>query len=343
MPIAKQNDKETVKMVEEEFRDETELQSCLERSPYLLMSDLEPQVVTVQREVSLRAAGSLDLLLVDKEGVPIAVEVKLSRNSQSRREVVAQAFDYVSDLTQLTVDELDDLVEGALVNALDELTGESSSGNLRKQCGTNLRAGRVKLVIAVDQANDDLVRIVRYINEHSDLDVRLVAISKFDNGGILVPRILVSGKKDEDSGTSKEKLQKMIDPYFQSVLDTYNREAADPLKTRGQGRSYRQIRPDAWPSMLHYEYLNYQDEIGAEIHLESDQVRPLANLLQQFSGSRILDNIILAWDPRWSRGRGRLIAKMGKDQDIRLAVKAMHELISLTLEPINKEIEKLPR
>jgi RecB family endonuclease NucS len=118
MPIAKQNDKETVKMIEEEFRDESELQSYLERSPYLLMSDREPQVVTVQREVSLPAAGSLDLLLVDKEGVPIAVEVKLSRNSQSRREVVAQAFDYVSDLTQLTVGELDDLVEGALVNAL---------------------------------------------------------------------------------------------------------------------------------------------------------------------------------------------------------------------------------
>jgi len=342
MPIAKQNDKETVKMIEEEFRDESELQSYLERSPYLLVSDREPQVVTVQREVSLPAAGSLDLLLVDKEGVPIAVEVKLSRNSQSRREVVAQAFDYVSDLTRLTVDELDDLVEGALVNALGELAGESPLANLRKQCGTNLRAGRVKLIIAVDQANDDLVRIIQYINEHSDLDVRLVAISKFDNGRILVPRILVSGKKDEDSATDKTTSEK-IDPYFQNVIDAYNREAVGPLKTRGQGRRYRQIRPDTWPSMLHYEYVNYQDEIGVEIHLESDQLKPLASLLQQFSGSKISDNIILVWDPSWSRGRGRLIAKVGKDQDISLAVKAMHELISLTQEPINKEIEKITR
>lgn len=95
--------------------------------------------------------------------------------------------------------------------------------------------------------------------------------------------------------------------------------------------------------MVHYEYLNYQDEIGAEIHLESDQVKPLASLLQRFSGSKIVENIILVWDPRWSRGRGRLIAKVGKDQDIRLAVKAMHELISLTQEPINKEIEKFTR
>jgi len=73
----------------------------------------------VQREVGLPAAGSLDLLLVDAEGVPVAVEVKLARNSQSRREATAQAFDYVSDLTQLTVDELDDVVDGAHVGSLE--------------------------------------------------------------------------------------------------------------------------------------------------------------------------------------------------------------------------------
>jgi hypothetical protein len=34
---------------------------------------------------------------------------------------------------------------------------------------------------------------------------------------------------------------------------------------------------------------------------------------------------------------------VGKDQDIGLAVKAMHDLISLTQESINKEIEKITR
>ena len=122
------------------------------------------------------SAGILDLLIVDKEGLPVAVEVKLARNAQSRREVVAQAFDYVADLSQLTFEELDDLVDGALAGALLKLVGAEQSLSLRKQCATNLRAGRIRLVIAVDSAGDDLVRIVRYITDHSDIDVRLVSI-----------------------------------------------------------------------------------------------------------------------------------------------------------------------
>ena len=38
----------------------------------------------------------------------------------------SQAFDYVSDLNQLTIDELDDLVEGALMGVLEELVGQLS-------------------------------------------------------------------------------------------------------------------------------------------------------------------------------------------------------------------------
>ena len=102
MPIAIHKDDATAKLVEEPFRDEAELQACLERSPYLLVKESEPAVATVQTEVGLPAAGSLDLLAVDKEGVPVAVEVKLLRNAQSRREVVAQAFDYVADLSNLS-------------------------------------------------------------------------------------------------------------------------------------------------------------------------------------------------------------------------------------------------
>ena len=341
MPIAIQNERETSKRVEETFKDEGELQGYLERSPYLLVSESEPQVVTVQREMGLPAAGTLDLLLVDKEGVPVAVEVKLARNSQSRREVVAQAFDYVSDLTQCTVDELDDLVDGALVSALDELAGETASSALRKQCGTNLRAGRIKLVIAVDEASEDLVRIVRYINEHSDLDVRLVTVSKFDSGRILVPRVLVSGAKDEPAKFRLGRTQRKADPEFERVIEVYNRGAPEALRTRGHGRTYRQVRPDGWPSLLHYEFYNYQDEVGIEFHLESDEVRDLAKHLAVLDGTELLQDAVLQWDPRWSRKRGRLLAKIGKDEDPELAAKAMHTLISRTQTMINKELEAI--
>jgi hypothetical protein len=74
----------------------------------------------VSRQIYLEA-GRLDLLFVDTEGLPIAVEVKLSPNAEARREVVAQAIDYLSSLTELTVEELDKTVDGKLEAALMRL------------------------------------------------------------------------------------------------------------------------------------------------------------------------------------------------------------------------------
>jgi len=340
MPIAIQEKENTNRLSEEEYRNEGELQAFLERSPYLIVSDSEPQVATVLREVQLPAAGILDLLLVDEEGVPVAVEVKLARNSQSRREVVAQAFDYVSDLTQLTVDELDDLVDGALMGAIEGLAGQIPFKNIRKQCGTNLRAGLIKLVIAVDRAGEDLIRIVRYINDHSDLDVRLVALSKFDGGRIIVPQILVSGGKIERPlpGNSTKKSK---DPIFEKATDIYNQDTAEAMRTRGQGKTYRQIRPDQWPRSLHYEFGNYRYEIGVELHLEADELREMANELTQFAGTELVSGVALEWDPRWSHQRGRLIARFSKAEDPGKIAEAMQALISKTQDVAEKSLAKI--
>jgi len=229
MPIVVRDDDRTASLTEEQFRDERELQRYLELYPYLLVSSSEPEVVAVRSEVGLPAAGSLDLLLVDQEGVPVAVEVELARNSQSRREVVAQAFDYVSDLNQLTIYELDDVVDGALMERLGELEERTGTEGLLKQCGTNLRAGNIRLVIAVDEASSDLVRIIQYINDHSDLDVRLVAVSKFSGGAILVPRILVSGGRDQRiRATTRRDSKLWLAPDL--------REAYLALSDEGRGR-----------------------------------------------------------------------------------------------------------
>lgn len=180
-------------LMNEAFSSEAELQSCIEKNPSLLLAETEEKIIYSHRELNLPAAGFLDLFFIDESGTPIAVEVKLARNGQSRREVVAQAFDYVSDLSNITIDELDAIVDGTIFTALNELESET---NLWRACATNLRAGLIKVVIAVDDANEDLVRIVRYINDHSDLDVRLVTVGKYRNGDILVPNIVVKETPD---------------------------------------------------------------------------------------------------------------------------------------------------
>lgn len=338
MPIASEKDGKTIRLIEEPFLNEQELQACLERCPYLLITESEPSVVTVQREVALPAAGILDVLLVDSEGVPVAVEVKLARNGQSRREVVAQAFDYVSDLTLLTIDELDDVVDGALIKALEEFENLRQGANLRKQCGTNLRAGRIKVVVAVDEATEGLVRIVRYINDHSDLDVRLVAISKFDGGRLLVPKILVAGNSATSLKPRLGPASIQIDPQFDAFVEAYDSDADEQMKTRGLTKRYRQIRPDNWPKGLHYEFFNYSDEIGVELHLESDDVKHLAQNISLMNGSHVLPGLALQWDPRWSSNRGRLLAKFSKEESPDRVAAAMNAVISQTRERIEQQL-----
>ena len=341
MPIVIHDNEQNVRLTEEAFKDEAELQACLERSPYLLISDSESPVATVQREVRLPSAGILDLLVVDKEGVPIAVEVKLSKNAQSRREVIAQAFDYVADLSTLSFEELDDIVDGALTGALDELCDAEQNTALRKQCATNLRAGRIRLVIAVDTANQDLVRIVRYIVDHSDIDVRLVFISQFDKGRIVVPRIIVSSPTEAVASIKRSSKAREIDPVFAAIIEAYDSSTDGQWQTRGNGRTYRTIYPDNWADGIHYEFLHYPDQngVGIELHLETDEVRKFASFLIMKSGQQLIPGLTLEWDPRWSRQRGRLKAIVGKDQSPELAVQGMKELISQTRDIVEKNLQ----
>jgi hypothetical protein len=324
-------------LAKEEFSDESELQGHLEQCPYLLVSDSAPKVASVQREVHLPSAGILDLLLVDESGCPIAVEVKLARNGQSRREVVAQAFDYVSDLSQVTVDELDSYVDGALEQVLSDF---SSTSNLWKICGTNLRAGIIKVVIAVDNANEDLIRIVRYINDHSDLNVSLVEISKYKNGEILVPSLIVEGNQSLISG-KPENPSIERNEIFEKVVRLYNMPASEELKTRNKAKTYRQIRFNTWPSSVHYEFNDYRssNQIGVELHLESDDVAFLGETIKQYAGKNIVGST-LEWDDKWSKKRGRIALKYSPDTDALSIANAMNELIKLTQKSVSEKLTK---
>lgn len=84
-------------------RSEAWLQELIFRHPELLpISQIEPAfgtIVPAAREVTC-GHGSIDNLYVTPSGEIVLVETKLWRNVQARREVVAQALDYVSALTR---------------------------------------------------------------------------------------------------------------------------------------------------------------------------------------------------------------------------------------------------
>lgn len=66
---------------------DAELERVLADEVNLLQAPGDHPIKAVARQGDLPAAGTIDLLCVDESGLPVAVEVKLARNAEARREV----------------------------------------------------------------------------------------------------------------------------------------------------------------------------------------------------------------------------------------------------------------
>jgi hypothetical protein len=330
------------------FDNEGELEKVVASQPNLLETDDEEPLALVNSQVTLPEAGSLDLLFVSEAGLPVAVEVKLARNGESRREVVAQVVDYVSALTSLTVDELNQRVGGSLEIALRSFDAGSDIDEFDRPwqaVGANLRAGLARVVLVLDDVRPDLERIVRFLSDHSNLDVRLVTISKYaaQKVGILyVPRIIITAQgKPAPRPTSGPR---PLRPELAQEIQAYDQMAASELQTRGNTSWYRQIRPPEWPAGLrvHYEFVYLHKGIGAELHLENDRATSLTSLLSQMAGRKVgPTQSELQWDPKWSRGKGRLMVRYPRTEPPDTIAKSMLDLIQLTREPVARQVSEL--
>ena len=346
MPILIKNNEEFNAITSSDYTSERELQEILADNPALLVNETDPPIALVQTEVNLPNTGKADILFVDSSGLPIVVEVKLAKNAESRREIVAQIFDYISSITQFTVDELDDLTGSQLLTAINSLSDKNNSTEqIWKLCSKNLRAGDVRVVLAIDKAPNELVRIVRFVNEKSVLDVRLVELQKFSNDkskAIIVPNFIVIG--EETKTVVKEKRPKRPpEPVFQNILDSYAKIAVNGFETIGNTHNYRQIKILDWPQSIHYEFYSLKYTCGIEIHLEHDRVKPIADLLINFSKTLVnkFPNGKVKWDQKWHRGRGRLMVQYDNNINPMEIAKGMKKLVGLTNEKISKELQNI--
>jgi hypothetical protein len=341
MAIVRVSDLGAAELTHSPFGNEAELESTVSLHPCLLALPQEPDIALVKRQVTLPRAGSLDIFMVNSEGLPIAIEVKLARNSESRREVVGQLVDYASILTSYTVDELDLSVGGALDSALRTFSTDSEDEGVFERrwqaVGANLRAGLARYVIVVDEIPDELERIVRFLVERSNLDIRLVQVQKYpDQSGhvIYVPFNAVERPR-------LVSIQTEIAADFQAVLDAYQAKSDPAFPMIGQGKTYRIVRPYTWaPALgLHYEFYKISSGITAELHLESDAVRSLSTLLRQYAEQENVDfKYSLRWDLNWSRGRGRLIVALPPGSAPEAIADAMCALIKLTYNRITSTL-----
>lgn len=334
MPIVRVASAAPIELLQEAFSLERELEDLVTASPGLLASAGDPRIAFVNRQVALPGAGILDALLVDDAGTPVAVEAKLGRNGESRREVVGQVIDYVSVLTSMTVDELDQAVSGALETALKQLAGQGNDyrfEELWRTVGTKLRAGAARYIVLVDEAPNELERIIRFLAERSNLDISLVSLTRYRDGSghIIVPQFLVR--------PASEPAPRTLPPELQAAINAYDNAAPLELRTRGRSPSYRQILPPGWRG-IHYEFVACANAVNVELHIEGDAALAAAAVLKSLQGPAHSEfAFALEWDPSWAKGRGRLRTKL-PNNDATTAAQAMVALISFTRERVTAAI-----
>jgi hypothetical protein len=199
------------------FPDEATLHSLIEQAPQLLPLAGSPSLVIVGREVQL-GSGWADLIALEPSGRVVLIEIKLVRNAEARRAVVAQVLTYAAYLYGMSpaVFERDILGRhlqerghGTLTSALaaTDQAGAFDAEAFAAGLEESLSQGRFRLVIVLDAAPEELIRLIGYLEVVSDkLLIDVITVASYDVGGsaILVPQRVDPERRTEDSQSPRQ-------------------------------------------------------------------------------------------------------------------------------------------
>ena len=183
------------------FPDEATLHDLIEDAPEMLPLAGAPSITMLGREVGL-GSGSADLLGVEASGRPVLIEVKLKKNSEARRAVVAQILAYAAYLDGMTTALLEERLRNQLQRAghatiLDAVVASDQEGAIERDGFSNalddhLKEGRFRLVIVLDEEPRELTTLVAYLEHVTDdkLVIDLVVVSNFKVNGapVMIPQ-----------------------------------------------------------------------------------------------------------------------------------------------------------
>jgi len=198
------------------FPDEKALHGLVEDAPELLPISGSTRLTIVGREVPI-GSGFADLVAVEPDGRIAIIEVKLAKNSESRRAVVAQVLAYAAFLRGTGRESFEQDLAGAYLQAkgwpsLAEAVRASTQDAafdaeaLAAGIERSLALGAFRLVLVLDDAPPELVRLVGYlelIGEHLVID--LITVTSYDVGG---RRILVPQRVEPDHQFDKQPVTK---------------------------------------------------------------------------------------------------------------------------------------
>lgn len=183
------------------FPDEDTLHGLVAHAPQILPLSGTPRLTVVGREVLL-GGNYADLLAVEPSGRLVVLEIKLARNAEARRAVVAQILTYAAFLRGLDPGALErdilaphlrKLGQDGLATAVeaDDQEGSFDPSAFADGLASSLAEGRFRLVLVLDEAPEELVRLVGYLGSVADkLLIDLVTVTAYAIGDsqVVVPQ-----------------------------------------------------------------------------------------------------------------------------------------------------------
>lgn len=196
------------------FVNEAELHAQIVEAPELLPIAGQRRIIAPFSEVGL-GGGSADVLAFTDKGRPVVIEVKLKRNNEAKRAVVAQTLGYAAYLHGVTVEELEEAILSEpkhlggrkLVDAIEEIDASSiDRDEFYENLEKHLAEGSFRLVIVLDEAPEHLVRLMGYLETITTdrISIDLVTVSAYEVNGA---QILVPQRIDPEREPEREDVQ----------------------------------------------------------------------------------------------------------------------------------------
>lgn len=203
-------DNTLTELIQSPYESEDLLQRLVADHPKMLGSALgaDGALLLIQREYAVPDSSdgasrwSLDHLFLDREGVPVLVEIKRASDTRARREVVAQMLDYAANgVAYWPVEGIVEAFRAECAqrgvspdSALVHFLGTEDQESYWKAVEANLRSGRIRMVFLADQVSKELRRIVEFLNEQMRpaevLAVEVVQYANPNGTRTLVPTLL---------------------------------------------------------------------------------------------------------------------------------------------------------
>lgn len=183
------------------FPDEAALHGLVEQAPHILPLAGQPKLVVVGREVLL-GGNWADLIAIEATGRLAIIEIKLARNAEARRAVIAQILTYAAYLRGLDIATLEQEILASHLN-LRGLDGLAAAVMANDQAGAfdaaafgegldeSIRNGWFRLVLVLDDAPPELVRLASYLEAVTEnLLIDLIVVTSYEIAGqqVVVPQ-----------------------------------------------------------------------------------------------------------------------------------------------------------